>query len=92
PALVALPRSPHAQLPLLAPPVVFSGLLCWLFARTLRGGRTALITRLVEVAEGPPPPDVARYTRALTAAWAVLLGLIAALNAGLALLAVPDGV
>ncbi|MFX8242821.1 hypothetical protein ABTL31_18850, partial [Acinetobacter baumannii] len=42
PALVALARSPQAQLPLLAPPVVFSGLLCWLFARTLRGGRTAL--------------------------------------------------
>lgn len=92
PLLVLLARSPHAQLPLLAPPVVFVALLCWLFARTLRPGRTALITRLVELTEGPPTAEVARYTRRLTAAWAWLLGTITALNATLALVAVPGGV
>lgn len=92
PLLALLARSPHAQLPLLAPPVVFVALLCWLFARTLRRGRTPLITRFVELAEGPPPPDVARYTRRLTAAWAWLLGLITLANTTLALVAVPDGV
>lgn len=92
PALAALAHSPYAQLPLLAPPVLFSGLLAWLFARSLRRGRVALITRLVEVSEGPPPPEVARYTRTLTAAWAGLLGAITTMNALLALVAVPDGV
>jgi len=92
PALAWLAHSPHAQLPLLAPPVLFTGLLCWLFARTLRRGRSPLITRVVELTEGPPTPDVARYTRRLTVAWALLMGLITVINATLALVAVPDGV
>ncbi|MCM2336217.1 MAG: hypothetical protein NDI66_05485, partial [Pseudomonas sp.] len=37
-------------------------------------------------------PDLLRYTRRLTAAWAALLALVSLANATLALLAVPDGV
>jgi uncharacterized membrane protein len=91
-----LTHSPHALLLLLAPPVVFTGFLAWLFARSLRGGRTALITRLVTAlyrqASTPLTPELQRYTRQLTAAWAWLLGALTAINFALALWVTPDGV
>ncbi len=88
--------TPALQLLLLAPPMVFTGLLAWLFARSLRSPRGALITRIAAGMEQCEPaqlaPDLHRYTRRLTAAWAwLLLGLTVA-NGVLALIAVPDGV
>ncbi len=89
-------QSRYALLPLLAPPVVFLALVGWLFGRTLVRGRVPLITRIVEglyaQAELPMTPALYRYTRQLTAAWAWMLSVLAAINLLLALWAVPGGV
>ncbi|MCD9032823.1 ketosynthase [Luteimonas sp. Y-2-2-4F] len=85
----------HAGIPLLLVPVAFIGLIAWVFGRTLRAGRQPLIGRIVGALEGRPgeplAPELAAYTRALTAAWAWLLGLLALFNLFLATIAVPDG-
>ncbi|WP_022971485.1 hypothetical protein [Xanthomonas maliensis] len=94
--LGSLWRSPHAMLLLAAPPVVFTGWIAWFFARSLRAGRTPLITRIVEGlyrrAEMPISPAQYRYTRRLTAAWALLLAGLTVLNLVLGLCAQPSGV
>ncbi|MFC0676528.1 ketosynthase [Lysobacter korlensis] len=81
---------------LLAPPVVFTGLVAWCFARSLAPPRTPLITKIAAAIEyddpAQMPPAQQRYTRALTAAWAWLLAGLALANLLLALIAVPDGV
>ncbi len=95
PALVLLSRSPHAQLPLLLVPVAFIAMVAWGFGRTLRAGRVPLITRIVSALDATPPaglePELARYTRNLTASWAALLALLAIVNLLLALIAQPQG-
>ena len=48
--------------------------LLWLFGRTLRAGREPLITRLARRLHGTLPPQLAAYTRRLTAAWCVFFG------------------
>jgi len=94
--LVALARTPHAQVLLLAPPMLFTGLLAWFFGRSLQPPREALITRIVAALEHCPaaqlPAPLYRYTRSLTAAWAALMAALAVINGVLALFAVPDGV
>lgn len=96
PLLWWLAQSGHALLPLLLVPVVFLALVGWLFARTLRAGQVPLISRIVVEMEQTPfaeqTPDLRRYTRRLTAAWALLLATLAAVNLVLALVAVPDGI
>ena len=91
-----LAPTPYPQLMLLAPPVLFTGLLAWWFGRSLRAPRVPVITRIVaglEQAEPAQlPPDLYRYTRRLTGAWAILLTCLALANTVLALIAVPDGV
>jgi uncharacterized membrane protein len=81
---------------LLAPPVLFLALLAWLFGRSLRAPRQALITRIVAAIHERPvqhlPADLLRYTRRLTAAWALLLALLAVVNGVLAFAEVPGGV
>ena len=93
--LAALARSPHAQLPLLLVPVLFIALVATWFGRSLRAGRIPLITRIVAALERQPAqalaPELRTYTRRLTLAWAAMLGLLAACNLVLALLAVPGG-
>lgn len=90
-----LARTPYALVPLLLVPVLFVGLVAWGFARTLRAGRVPLIGRIVSALEAKDPaqlePDIARYTRGLTAVWAWVLGVLAASNLVLASLAVPRG-
>ena len=80
---------------LLAPPVVFPLLVAWGFARSLLQGQVPLITRIVQAlyarAGMPVTPALHRYTRRLTGAWAGVLSLLAAINLGLAMSAVPDG-
>ncbi len=44
--------------------------LFWLFASTLRDGETPLITRLAQRVHGTLTPEIVRYTRGVTAAWA----------------------
>lgn len=95
-ALVPLARGLYAPMLLLAPPFLFTAVLGWWFGRSLRAGRVPLITGIVAALDRCPPaqlaPELRRYTRRLTAAWAGLLLALALANALLALLAVPDGV
>jgi uncharacterized membrane protein len=94
--LVWLARTSWTLLPLLLVPAAFVALVGWGFARTLRAGRVPLITRIVAALDTAAPaalsPVLQSYTRGLTAAWAVLLFGLAAVNLGLALVAAPDGV
>ncbi|HEV8694802.1 MAG TPA: ketosynthase [Lysobacter sp.] len=94
--LFALSRTSYAQLLLLAPPVLFLGLVAWFFGRSLRAPRDPLITRIVAAldrcAPAQLPAALYRYTRNLTAAWATLLLTLALVNGVLALVAVPGGV
>jgi uncharacterized membrane protein len=56
--------------------------LCTLFARTLWPGHEPLVTRLARAVHGELPKPIARYTRAVTLAWAVFfaaMGLVALL-------------
>jgi uncharacterized membrane protein len=90
-----LAHSPLATLPLLLPPVLFVGWVAWVFARSLRPGRVALITRIVAPLYGCRPatldPALQRYTHGLTAAWALLLSMLCLANLALALFSVPGG-
>jgi hypothetical protein len=70
-------------------PVLVNAALALFFAATLRHGEVPLVTRIVRVIEGPEHlerPGVAGYTRGLTLAWALLLGMQTLLLAGLWLL------
>ena len=84
--LIALARSRFALLPLLLVPPLFTAMIGWWFARSLRPGRQPLIGKVVAAlyAQRGMPLSLRHhtYTRRLTLAWAVLLALIA----------VPDGV
>lgn len=83
-----------ATLALETVPILISGLIAWLFGRTLRAGRQPLIARLIEALEGAPRlalPGVARYARGLTWCWAALLGVQACVLALLLACAVPGG-
>lgn len=85
----------HGALPLLLVPVLFVAAIGWVFGRSLGSPRGPLITRIVAGLEGVPwtrlSPELQRYTRRLTAAWAWLLAGLAVANLALALLATPDG-
>lgn len=95
-ALGLLAHTPYAQLLLLAPPVLFLGLLAWFFGRSLRAPRVPVITRIVAALDrctpAQLPAELYRYTRNLTAGWAGLQALLAVVNAVLAMIAVPNGV
>lgn len=84
------------HLPLLAPPVLFTGLLAYGFARSLRRPRVPVITRIMCAIEGQPAesvdPAVVAYTRRLTALWAGVIAMLCAVNAVMAVIAVPHGV
>jgi hypothetical protein len=94
-ALVWLSRSPFALMPLLLVPPLFTGLIAWCFARSLRRGRVPLVRKVVAALYGIPADELSprhrAYSRGLTAAWAALLVLLTLLNLGLALVAVPNG-
>lgn len=95
-ALLVLAQSRHALMPLLLVPPLFTAMIGWWFARSLRPGREPIIAKVVGALyarAGMPLSDRhRRYTRGLTMAWAVLLGLLTVVNLTLALIAVPDGV
>jgi uncharacterized membrane protein len=58
-------------------------LLCANFAVSLSAGRQPLCTVWADRVHGPLTPDVARYTRTVTAAWAVFFACIAAISMAL---------
>ena len=81
-------------------PVAYIALVAWTFGRTLRAGRTPLVTRMMLALEHPSSsadpampvdPRQLRYTRRLTVVWSATLGLLALANLVLALVAVPRG-
>ena len=84
----------HAELALMALPVVFLAAVSWTFASTLRRGEEPLVQRCVRVIEGEARvalPGVRAYTRGVTVYWTVLLGVLALVALALALLARPGG-
>lgn len=84
----------HAELALMALPVVFLGGASWLFARTLRRGEEPLVSRFVRMIEGDARlalPGVRGYARGATWYWAALLAAMALLSFAIALLAQPGG-
>ncbi len=95
-AIAALVAADLVLVPLLLMPAVFIALVGWWFARSLAPGREPLITRIVAGIYAQAKEDLTplhrHYTRRLTAMWAALLALLAAINLALALIAVPDGV
>jgi uncharacterized membrane protein len=95
-ALAAGLDTPWPSMALLAPPVLFTGWVAWVFARTLHPPREPLITRLAAALEydgdsAAMPPAQQRYTRTLTGAWATMLAVLTLANAALALVAEPHG-
>ena len=92
--LALLVRSAATALLLSLPSVLLPLLLAWIFARTLRPGREALITHFVRLSDGSEQaalPAVRRYTHRLTALWALLLLALGLAAAVLAALRVPQG-
>jgi uncharacterized membrane protein len=64
-----------------AVPALIAALVGWLFARTLRAGRTPLIARAIAAIDGAQwldDPAVAAYARRLTAIWAAWQFVLAA--------------
>lgn len=94
-AVLALHREDQVAVPMLLVPVAFIAMVAWWFGRSLRAGSVPLITRIVSALEATAPdalePGLRRYTRTLTAAWALLLATLCVANLLLALVAVPDG-
>ena len=73
-ALIA--SSKFATPTLLFLPALISGWVLIIFARTLVGQRTALITRFVELTEENITDEVRQYTRNVTVAWTVVLKVL----------------
>jgi uncharacterized membrane protein len=72
------------------PPVLIPGAVLFVFARTLRAGRTPLVTQMATQIRGELPPELRTYTRRVTEFWVGLLFLLAMSSAGLALFASPE--
>ena len=68
------------------PPIYVSGLLLYLFGRTLRPGREPLVTRFMRLMR-EPTPETLRYTRIVTWVWTVFFAAMLAESIGLALFA-----
>lgn len=70
---------------LYTPPIVINLALCALFAHTLRAGSEPLVSRFARIERGGRlAPDLARYTRNLTCAWALFFLVMATISAMLA--------
>ncbi|WP_018137726.1 MULTISPECIES: hypothetical protein [unclassified Thioalkalivibrio] len=82
--VLLLGTEPAGKWLIYAVPVLIQGGLAWLFARSLRPGSTPLITRYALAMGASDSTPVHRYTRRLTAAWALLCGGLALLSAVLA--------
>jgi hypothetical protein len=94
-ALLLVPAAMgHAELALMALPVVFLSAIAWMFARTLKPGAEPLIARFIRLIEGEARlalPGVRGYARGVTVFWACLLAGMACLSLVVALFAWPGG-
>lgn len=75
---------------LYAMPVLIQGSIAWVFARSLRSGSTPLITRYALRMGAQDTPDVHRYTRAVTVAWALTCFSLALTSLALGAFASPQ--
>lgn len=66
---------------LFIPPVLLNLFLAHLFLGSLREGRTPLISAVARAIRGNLPDSLARYTRRLTQAWALIFAMMAAWSA-----------
>jgi uncharacterized membrane protein len=68
------------------PSLAINLLLAWFFGRTLVAGRVPLVTSIARVVRGVAelPPELERYTRAVTAVWCVFFLAMAGVSASLA--------
>ncbi|WP_018860620.1 MULTISPECIES: hypothetical protein [unclassified Thioalkalivibrio] len=83
--VVLLGTEPAGKGLIYAIPVLIQGALAWLFARSLRPGKTPLITQYALALGATDSQEVRRYTQRLTVAWALLCGGLALLSAVLAI-------
>jgi uncharacterized membrane protein len=87
-------RSSGVLLLLFLPPILFNGLVAWVFGRTLRPGAMPLIERLARTLHGPEDPlteEMIAYARKVTVVWTLLLTALAFVNLALAAFAEPGG-
>lgn len=84
-ALWWLVNAGGGQYALYLPPLVLPLALSAGFALTLRPGHTALITTIADAAHGPLADEMWRYTRRLTAFWALLAAGMASITLWLTL-------
>jgi uncharacterized membrane protein len=87
-------RAHLVMLPLLVTPVVIPAAVAWAFGRTLLGGRTPLISQIVQLLHPPDDrvdPAILEYARRLTWTWTLLLAALAVANAALGALMTPGG-
>lgn len=62
--------------------ILFNGALGYLFGSTLAGGREPLCSQFAAMVRGGPlPPEIAAYTRLVTAAWTLFFAAIVAISA-----------
>jgi uncharacterized membrane protein len=76
---------PRADWLLYVPPVAINLALCWLFGRTLVGGRTPLIARFALMEQATLTDELSVYTRRLTWLWTLLFAGAALASVVLAL-------
>jgi uncharacterized membrane protein len=88
-ALIALAVTGAGAGVLYLPPLLIPLAMLHVFARSLRGGRTPLVTRFAQLIDGELPPQVAAYTRSVTVAWVVFLALLVLETLVLMLVAPP---
>lgn len=84
----------HAELALMALPVVFLSAVAWMFARTLKPGAEPLVARFIRVIEGEARlalPGVRSYARGVTVFWSCVPAGMACLSLVVALFAWPGG-
>jgi uncharacterized membrane protein len=92
--LYGLSASDKANLPLFVPPIAINVFLAWVFGHTLRRGDMPQIERIVRALHPTGDalsPEILAYTRNLTRAWTCFFVVLAVVNFGLALCAMPGG-
>jgi uncharacterized membrane protein len=92
-AVVAIARG-VPPVPLLLPPVLIPAGIAWVFGRTLKNGRRALVERIARGFHAPavPAPRILAYARRVTWAWTLLLSTVALVNLWLVVNLVPGGI
>jgi uncharacterized membrane protein len=78
--LVALAQIGTTTWLLYVPPIAFPLVVLGAFASSLLPGRTALVSSIAASVHGPLPESLARYTRAVTWLWVIVIGGMLAAN------------